>query len=628
MSSDHPKDGLQTDATPGQPDDARETMQQAHPPELLRLPPPVGGPIRKTLFNLLTPPLCRIIGLPEINRLYAQVAVGDPDRFLTELLDEMRVTIALSDEDRARIPAEGSCMVVANHPFGAVEGVILAKVLREARPDAKLMANYMLALIPEMAKVIIQVDPFGSDSSAKKNIAPLKEAIRVLRGGGMLGVFPAGEVSTLNLRKRAITDKEWSPTVGRIIQRTGAPVLPIFFSGANRVLFHLLGLIHPRLRTIMLPREMLHRQNSTIEMRIGQLIPPSQLKGFTSDEQLMEYLKLRTYVLRNRAAVTPQRLRQPDATGAEIVPPQPREALEAEIAALPPEQILVESDDQLVFVARKAQIPACMEEIGRLREITFREVGEGTGKPKDLDRFDDAYWHLALWSRGDREIMGAYRLGPVDEILAAEGPSGLYINTLFELKPPFLAEINPGLEMGRSFIQSRYQKNYVSLLMLWKGIGAFVAARPHYAVLYGPVSISNDYRSFSRELMLRFLAKREGAGKPLTSAVKPKTPPRLRPLSLSGLVINSARQVCRDIDDLAALISEVESDNKGVPVLLRQYLKLGGKMLAFNVDQDFADALDGLILVDLRKTDPKILARYMGKEGAKSFLAHHGIETE
>ncbi|EPR34269.1 phospholipid/glycerol acyltransferase [Alkalidesulfovibrio alkalitolerans DSM 16529] len=595
--------------------------------ELLRLPPPSGGPIAKTLYSLLTPPLSKFIGLSEINRIYAHSAVGDTDRFLDMALGTMGIDIALSDEDRARIPAEGPCVVVANHPFGAVEGMILAKVLRQARPDAKLMANYLLALIPEMARIIIQVDPFGTGDSTKKNIGPLKEAMRFLRDGGILGIFPAGEVSSINILKRAITDKEWSPTVGRIIKRTGVPVLPVYFKGSNRALFHLMGLIHPRLRTIMLPREMLKRQNTTIEMRIGQPIPPSQLKGFETDEQLMEYLKLRTYVLRNRDQKEKPRLALPPKASVEIVAPQSREALEAEIAALPREQILVESVDQIVFIARKPQIPNCMEEIGRLREITFREVGEGTGKATDLDRFDDAYWHLAMWSRTDREIMGAYRLGPVDEILRDKGPSGLYTNTLFTLKPRFLESINPGLEMGRSFIQSRYQKSYTSLLMLWKGIGVFVSRNPRYAMLFGPVSISNDYKGFSRELMLRFLSMREAAGL-LSKTVKPKTPPKLKPLSLSGLVINSARQVCRDIDDLAALISEVEGDQKGVPVLLRQYLKLGGKLLAFNVDQDFADALDGLILVDLRLTDPKILARYMGKDGAKEFLAHHGIEAE
>ena len=602
-------------------------QQQPSRSELLKLPPPSGGPIAKTLYSLLTPPLSKFIGLSEINRIYAHSAVGDTDRFLDMALGTMGIDIALSDEDRARIPAEGPCVVVANHPFGAVEGMILAKVLRQARPDAKLMANYLLALIPEMARIIIQVDPFGTGDSTKKNIGPLKEAMRFLRDGGILGIFPAGEVSSINILKRAITDKEWSPTVGRIIKRTGVPVLPVYFKGSNRALFHLMGLIHPRLRTIMLPREMLKRQNTTIEMRIGQPIPPSQLKGFETDEQLMEYLKLRTYVLRNRDQKEKPRLALPPKASVEIVAPQSREALEAEIAALPREQILVESVDQIVFIARKPQIPNCMEEIGRLREITFREVGEGTGKATDLDRFDDAYWHLAMWSRTDREIMGAYRLGPVDEILRDKGPSGLYTNTLFTLKPRFLESINPGLEMGRSFIQSRYQKSYTSLLMLWKGIGVFVSRNPRYAMLFGPVSISNDYKGFSRELMLRFLSMREAAGL-LSKTVKPKTPPKLKPLSLSGLVINSARQVCRDIDDLAALISEVEGDQKGVPVLLRQYLKLGGKLLAFNVDQDFADALDGLILVDLRLTDPKILARYMGKDGAKEFLAHHGIEAE
>lgn len=602
-------------------------QQQPSRSELLRLPPPSGGPIAKTLYSLLTPPLSKFIGLSEINRIYAHSAVGDTDRFLDMALGTMGIDIALSDEDRARIPAEGPCVVVANHPFGAVEGMILAKVLRQARPDAKLMANYLLALIPEMARIIIQVDPFGTGDSTKKNIGPLKEAMRFLRDGGILGIFPAGEVSSINILKRAITDKEWSPTVGRIIKRTGVPVLPVYFKGSNRALFHLMGLIHPRLRTVMLPREMLKRQNTTIEMRIGQLVPPSQLKGFETDEQLMEYLKLRTYVLRNRDQKEKPRLALPPKASAEIVAPQPREALEAEIAALPREQILVESGDQVVFIARRPQIPYCMGEIGRLREVTFREVGEGTGKATDLDRFDDAYWHLAMWSRTDREIMGAYRLGPVDEILRDTGSSGLYTNTLFTLKPRFLQSINPGLEMGRSFIQSRYQKSYTSLLMLWKGIGVFVSRNPRYAMLFGPVSISNDYKGFSRELMLRFLSMREAAGL-LSKTVKPKTPPKLKPLSLSGLVINSARQVCRDIDDLAALISEVEGDQKGVPVLLRQYLKLGGKLLAFNVDQDFADALDGLILVDLRRTDPKILARYMGKDGAKAFLAHHGIEAE
>ncbi|WP_035040782.1 lysophospholipid acyltransferase family protein [Desulfovibrio sp. X2] len=603
-------------------------QHQAHSPELIRLPPPSGGPFKKTLYNLLTQPLCRIIGLPELNRIYAQVTDADTDIFLTELLDELGVSVALSDEDRARIPVDGPCVVVANHPFGAVEGVILAKILREVRPDAKLMANYMLALIPEMGRIIIQVDPFGSDASTGKNIGPLKDSIRFLRQGGILGVFPAGEVSTLNLKKRAITDKQWSPTVGRIIRRTGVPVLPVFFKGSNRALFHLLGLIHPKLRTVMLPREMLKRQNTTIEMRIGHPIPPAQLKGFETDEQLMDYLKLRTYVLRNRDEKPQKRVQVPELPGVSLVAPKPREVLEGEIEGLPPEQLLVDAGDQIVFIARRPQIPACVEEIGRLREMTFREVGEGTGKATDLDRFDDTYWHLGLWSRTEREIMGAYRLGPTDEILTAEGPDGLYTNTLFRLKTKFLGEIDPGLEMGRSFIQNRYQKSYTSLLMLWRGIGTFVARNPRYATLFGPVSISNDYRSFSRELMLRFLSMREAAGWPLAGSVKAKTPPKLKPLHLSGLVINSARQVCRDIDDLASLISEVESDKKGVPVLLRQYLKLGGKFLAFNVDQDFADALDGLIVVDLRKTDPKILARYMGKDEAQAFLTHHGVADE
>ncbi|WP_029898222.1 lysophospholipid acyltransferase family protein [Desulfohalovibrio reitneri] len=598
-------------------------MPQAQSDELIRIPVPGKGPLRRKLFSMLCPSLGRLIGLSHINRIYANAHCGDSDEFLSGTLRELGVKVQVRQEDLERIPKVGPCVVVANHPFGAVEGIILADILRSIRPDAKLMANYLLAQIPEMRDIIIQVDPFGSQQATSRNIAPLKESLRWLRQGGLLGVFPAGEVSAFNLRQRAVADKEWSPTVGGIIRKTGAPVVPVYFKGSNRALFHLLGLIHPRLRTVMLPREVLKRRNTTIEMRIGQPIPKSKMQGFESDEKLMEWLKLRTYVLgsRENGEEVKEEEKTPQAM-AEVAAPQEPDALAGEIDSLPDEQKLIESDPHLVFVCKKEQAPVVLKEIGRLREITFRAVGEGTGRDSDLDEFDEYYHHLVLYNREDREIMGAYRLGPVKDILREHGRDGLYSNTLFTLKKKFLDRIGEhGLEMGRSFVQQKYQKGYAPLLLLWKGIAAYVVAHPDRCILFGPVSITNDYHSFSRELMVRFLSQRERAEE-LTKTVKPKSPPKLP--HLAGLVVKTARTVCRDIDDLASLISEVETDQKGVPVLLRQYLKLGGKLLAFNVDQDFFDALDGLIMVDLRKTDRKILSRYMGKEAVGEFLDHHG----
>ena len=593
---------------------------------LIELPVPSAGLFKKTLFNYcVSPSLNRLLCLPTINRLYSNVAdVTDTDRFLEETLQTLNVSVNIDPADLGKIPATGPVVVVANHPFGAVEGVILAAALRKVRPDAKLMANFMLSLIPQMKDCIISVDPFGSGESAKRNIGALKECFRWLKNGNMLGVFPAGEVSALNLKKRVVTDREWSPTVGRIIRKTGVPVLPVYFKGSNRALFHLLGLIHPRLRTIMLPREMLKKRGGTIDMAVGNLIPANKLEGFESDEQLMEYLKLHTYVLKNRYKKTKKPLALMSSQTLEpLAEETDPELVREDINNLGPDNLLVESGEFKVFIARKDEIPNAMRELGRLRELTFREVGEGTGLPSDTDKFDEYYLHLLLWSEKEREIAGAYRLGQSDVILEKYGSEGFYVDSLFKMKKSFVDRVHPGLEMGRSFVQKKYQRNFSSLLLLWKGIGRFVSRNPQYSVLFGPVSISNDYHTFSRELMMRFLSLHMGSS--MKKTVKPKTPPKLKPLPLASLEINTARTVCRNVDDLAALISGVETDAKGIPVLLRQYLKLGGKLLAFNVDQDFCDALDGLILVDLKKTDPRILARYMGKEEAQEFRTLHGL---
>jgi len=249
-----------------------------------------------------------------------------------------------------------------------------------------------------------------------------------------------------------------------------------------------------------------------------------------------------------------------------------------------------------------------MREISRLREITFRSAGEGTGNSADLDRFDAHYLHLFVWNREQNEIAGAYRLCPADVI------GGLYTATLFRYRQGFLNKLGPSIELGRSFIREEYQRAFAPLLLLWKGIGRYVAANPRYKVLFGPVSISNQYHAISRELIVGYLeAHASLAG--WKDLLSPQNPP-------SKLIAGGSR--CRDVDELSEVISDIENTRTGIPVLLRQYLRLGGKLLAFNVDPEFSGALDGLILVDLTRTDPKLLERYLGKAEARNFLAHHG----
>ena len=303
----------------------------------------------------------------------------------------------------------------------------------------------------------------------------------------------------------------------------------------------------------------------------------------------------------------------------DLRPEVPAALLKAEVHALPLEQRLAESSGLQVIYARAAQIPWCLQEIGRLRELTFREVGEGTGKATDIDLFDAYYLHLFVWDSKHDRIVGAYRMGLTDEILARFGKRGLYTHSLFKYGSPLLRHLSPAIELGRSFVRPEYQRSFSPLMLLWRGIGRFVARSPRYALLIGPVSISNDYAPSSRRLMVDFLSQHNGAGE-LSRHVKPR-----RPFRTEAIELPPGAALLRDIDDVSKAVAQIERDAKGVPILLKQYLKLGGKLLGFNADPTFGDALDGLIRVDLRGTERRLLSHYMGEEGAATFFAWHGL---
>ncbi len=589
-----------------------------------------SDPLANRLFALVGAQIERMLSLHHLEKIYSDILDrGGTKGFPEKALEVCNVGYDMTATEWERIPRTGPVIVVANHPFGGIEGIVLASLMRSVRPDVKLLSNYLLRRIPEMRELMIAVDPFGSETATRTNIRPMKEAIKWLREGHMLGVFPSGEVSHLDMRARCITDPKWSDSIGRLAQITGAPVLPIFFEGMNSVFFQIMGLVHPRLRTVMLPREILNKANRTIKIKVGHVIPPEKLGEFSSGAELTAYLRLRTYLLSNRAGAKPSRRmlwkpRPRPRIEAPLSPAESPAAMAAEVAALPPEQTLVKSNELRVLIGETPQIPCILREIGRLRESTFRTVGEGTGLCTDLDAYDAYYSHLFIWNDTTHEVVGAYRLGRTDEILARMGAKGLYTRSLFVFKPSMLNQLNPALELGRSFVRVEYQKSYTPLLLLWKGLGHYIGLHPRYAILFGPVSISNDYLSFSRYLIAAFLSVNNFLPD-LSRLVRARKPLRRRRFR-GGLDPNLTSAMVTDLDDLAALLADIESDEKGVPILLKQYLRLGGRMLGFNLDPKFGDCLDGLIMVDLRKTEPRMLARYLGKHDAAGLLNYHGLK--
>ncbi|GAB7079954.1 lysophospholipid acyltransferase family protein [Megalodesulfovibrio paquesii] len=596
-------------------------------------------PVAHAMLKLFGPLLECVTQISGVNDIHSRAVACSGPNFWANVIEAMRVTIQISDEARARIPATGPVVVVANHPYGGIEGIILGALLMSIRPDVMVMGNYLLSHIPELTDRVIFVDNFGSSDSLKKNIQPLKQSIRTLRDGHMLAIFPAGEVSSLDVHRRRIMDPPWNPTVARIIQKTGAPVLPIFFPGHNGLLFNAAGLIHPRLRTLLLPRELVRREGRTFQVQVGSLIPAKKLARYETEQQLLAYLRLRTYMLDKRpdspggrprfrllSKLKKKVLPAPNngsKRSAPIEQSQDPAVLAAEVARLPPENLLAETGKFKAYVASAQEVPAILQEIGRLREVTFRLVGEGTGKSIDLDRYDQYYAHLFIWNAEANEVVGAYRVGKSSKIIEEHGIEGLYTSTLFSFKPQLFERMGPALEMGRSFVRPEYQRSIVALPLLWKGIANYVLLHPDYKVLFGPVSISNDYTLMSREMIVRFLRENNSLSE-FSKLVKPRKPPRLRCMKLHE--IREFRAVLSNMDDVAEVVSDIEPEAKGIPVLLKQYLKLGGKILSFNVDPDFNNCLDGLIYVDLVQTPVKTLAMYMGIDNVYNLHDYHAAK--
>jgi len=545
-------------------------------------------------------------------RLYDRARRRGDAGFCAALCEEMGASIQVSAPDLGRIPKSGPAIVVANHPFGLLEGVLLGSLLPCCRPDVKFVVNSLLSRIPELRDLTICVDPYGGAQAVRANLAAMKSAQEWLREGHLLVMFPAGEVATLDLKRGGVAEKPWNSGVVKLAGRTSAPVIPLHLEGSNSPLFHLAGLVHPRLRTLLLPHELLNKQSQRFQIRIGHPIPAERLESFESPQQAADYLRKRVLVLGNRPESRHRKVqRQP------VAPAVGEAVLARELASLPDDRRLLTSGEYEVWLADAAEIPNLLPEIGRLREIAFRAAGEGSGKPTDLDPFDAHYKHLFLWHPESRGVAGAYRLGLTDEILVKKGIAGLYTDTLFCYDLAFFRTVGPAVELGRSFVAPGHQKSYSALLSLWKGIGRFLVRNPHYRHLFGPVSISNDYLPASRHLLVEFLSRHRRAH--LAHLVSPRHPFRkdwAHGFEVDGLVSG-------DPEDLSAILADIEPDEKGLPVLLRQYLKLGGELLAFNLDRKFSDVLDGLILVDLPRTELRMLERYMGREGAALYRAWH-----
>ncbi len=553
-----------------------------------RFPRWFEGP-RKALSVPLVRGLSRLSRVDRINEFLASHGHLRGLAFVDAAMAFLRCRYLVDHVERERIPERGRVLIVANHPMGAIDALALLKLVGDVRRDVRVLANDLLATLPGLSDLIIPLRVLGGRPSAES----LRLVDEALAREEAVVIFPAGEVSRLT--PFGVRDGRWRPGFLRFAERSGAPVLPVRIGGRNSAWFYAWSAMYKPLGTALLPREMFARDGRRVELRVGHA------RGI--DDYVTERGR------RQQALAAVRRALQHIGTRAEAQPTQQPIAhsgnvrdLLSELARL--ERVGETSDGMRIFVGRLASDSALMREIARLRELTFRAVGEGTGKRLDTDRYDTWYDHIIVWDAEAGEIAGAYRAARGADVLAARGMTGLYTNSLFEYDPNMRPMIEQGMELGRSFVQPKYWGTR-SLDYLWFGIGAYLRRYPEVRYLFGPVSISAALPLAAREHLVGYYQHFYGEAQGLARSRHPFRFADAAPNFAEADPEASFRALKLKLDALGAR----------VPTLYKQYTELcepgGARFLSFGVDPDFAGSIDGLILVDLARVKPKKRARYL-----------------
>ena len=542
--------------------------------------------------------LLRVLRISAINKIYENNKHKSDLDFLNGILDDCKIKFEIPEEDLKRIPKEGPFITVSNHPLGGIDGALLLKLLIEKRADYKIIANFLLHRIAPLKPYVMPVNPFETRKDAKSSIAGIKNALLHLREGKPLGIFPAGEVSTYKDGKLKV-DKPWEEGAIRLIKKANVPVIPIYFHAKNSRLFYVMSKISDTLRTAKLPSEVMSQRGRVIKVRIGKPISVKDQDAYKEIPAFCEFIRKKTYMLANpyekaHRLISAQNIKI-KKSARKIVPQRSTDSFIKEVTALREKDgRLLESKNYEVFFANAKDIPNLIHEIGRLREITFRAIGEGTNKDIDLDIYDQYYHHLFLWDREANCLAGAYRMGLGKEIYKTYGIKGFYINTLFRIEPELHQMMEDTIEMGRAFIKGEYQQKPMPLFLLWKGIVHVTLRYPEYKYLMGGVSISNQFSVFSKSLMIEFM-KSHYYDPYIAQYIRPKKEYKVKLKDGDKDFVFDATKA--DMQKFDKIIDEIEPGILRIPVLIKKYVKQNARLVAFNVDPKFNNAVDGLMYI-------------------------------
>lgn len=532
------------------------------------------------------------LGLGKINRLFDGAADYQGREFADHLLENMNIKIDVSADQLENIPKEGGFVVVSNHPFGGIEGVMLLSAIAKVRPDFKIMANFILSHIPNLKECFFAVNPFENNPEWKSSVSGIKGAIQHIAAGNGLGVFPAGEVSRYHGHDFP-EDLPWSTSIARIIKNAGVPVIPVFWEGQNSKLFYALDKIHTMLGTARLTRELANKHDTCFNLQIGKPIMPAEVALYENPKELAAYLRCRSYAL--EANIPTRAVEKKVADLEDIDAPTDLSLMLNELDAIREKAFLYSTSDYDCYLADYEDIPNLMHEIARLREETFRAIGEGTGKSLDQDEFDRHFKQMILWDKVKQKIAGCYRLGIGSEIIPKYGIKGFYVSTLVNFDEAFAEHLSNTIELGRSFVTLEYQKEVLPLMLLLRGLSDVVVRYPEAKHFIGPVSISSWYPKFYMSMIVKYVTEKHPVSEELAHMATPMTPFHEDFLKVDADVLMQGNM--DGIEKFDKLMFRLSNGQYRLPTLFKKYLKLNAKFLCFNVDPDFNDTLDSLLFL-------------------------------
>ena len=541
--------------------------------------------------SLLAAMTMKIAGLDKLNELYDRLADYKGVEFADRVLEHLDISLNVNTPALENIPKEGGVVITSNHPFGGLDGLAALSILGKVRKDVKILTNFILSKVPNVSEYFIPINTtYAFGKFTAPTISGLRQAEEHLQKGGALVIFPAGEVSSWNTQGKVVEDAEWLTYICRQVRRSKCPVVPMYFHGKNSKYFQWLGRISTKLSDLRFTGELFDKKGKEIKVRVGSVIQHAELEKFTEDRMVSKFLRSRSYVLE---ADTEER----DASvyTTELIPPVPVDLILKEMKENP-DAHLFDLGTLSCYLFRYNQIPNLMREVALKREEAFRAVGEGTNKAMDTDEYDKYYRHLILWDHGTQDLVGAYRIGLGKEILEQRGIHGFYADSLFRFSDDFAPILSKCAELGRSFVAVNHQKDTLALLLLLKGLLYTMVKYPEYRHLIGPVSISSWYPMLYMSLMIHYL-RLHHSNPELAGMSNPKTPfvPDFGRVDADALLFGKMNNA----EAFDRYLLKISGGKYRLPALLKKYIKMGARIIDYNVDPDFNYCVDGLIMINL-----------------------------